>query len=70
MPKTSTETTRKANAGSFKPGPDPRRHKFTREECSAGFWTAISVHGVSIGKRLHASGRWPNFQPKGRRASR
>jgi hypothetical protein len=25
----------------FRPGPDPRRHKFTREECSDGFWAAV-----------------------------
>jgi hypothetical protein len=29
------------NRGRFKPGPDPRRHKFTKEECSDGFWAAI-----------------------------
>jgi hypothetical protein len=29
------------NRGRFKPGPDPRRHKFTKEECSAGFWNAV-----------------------------
>lgn len=29
------------NPGQFKRGPDPRRHRFTREECQAGFWRAI-----------------------------
>jgi hypothetical protein len=29
------------NRGRFKPGPDPRRHKFTRDECSTGFWNAV-----------------------------
>ena len=29
------------NRGRFKTGPDPRRHKFTKEECSDGFWAAI-----------------------------
>jgi hypothetical protein len=29
------------NRGRFKPGPDARRHKFTKEECSDGFWAAI-----------------------------
>ena len=24
------------NSTSFRPGPDPRRHRFTREECSRG----------------------------------
>jgi hypothetical protein len=32
---------RKPNAGRFKPGPDSRRHKFTKQECSDGFWAAI-----------------------------
>ena len=27
--------------GRFKPGHDPRRHKFTRDECIDGFWAAI-----------------------------
>jgi hypothetical protein len=27
--------------GRFKKGHDPRRHKFTSEECSRGFWAAI-----------------------------
>jgi hypothetical protein len=27
--------------GRFKKGFDPRRHKFTRDECSDGFWAAI-----------------------------
>jgi len=31
----------KENKGRFKKGPDPRRHKFTREECQAGFWRAL-----------------------------
>jgi len=29
------------NAGRFKKGFDPRRHRFTREECQAGFWRAL-----------------------------
>jgi hypothetical protein len=29
------------NPGQFKKGHDPRRHRFTREECQAGFWKAI-----------------------------
>jgi hypothetical protein len=27
--------------GRFKKGYDPRRHTFTKEECSAGFWAAV-----------------------------
>jgi hypothetical protein len=26
----------------FQKGADPRRHTFTRAECSAGFWAAIT----------------------------
>ena len=59
---------RRANAGSFRPGPDPRRHTFTDAERSAGFWTAIAVMGLSIGPKLHHAGRWPSFS--GRRAAR
>ena len=33
------------NKGQFRKGPDPRRHRFTREECSRGgqigFWAMI-----------------------------
>ncbi|PYS76532.1 MAG: hypothetical protein DMF66_14155 [Acidobacteria bacterium] len=44
MPKYSTpgQATRRApNAGSFRRGPDPRRHRFTRDEQVAGFWAAL-----------------------------
>ena len=53
-----------ANKGSFKKGHDPRRHKLTKEECSKGFWNAIGVYGVSIGKKLHKKGRWPGYRGK------
>ena len=52
----------KESGGRFRKGFDPRRHKFTREECSRGFWTAISIWGVSMGDKLHAAGRWPNYR--------
>jgi hypothetical protein len=29
------------NRGRFQKGYDARRHKFTRDECSDGFWAAI-----------------------------
>jgi hypothetical protein len=29
------------NRGRFQKGYDARRHKFTKEECSDGFWAAI-----------------------------
>lgn len=62
MQSKDTTPKRKANAGSFKPGPDSRRHTFTPEERSKGFWTAIAVWGVSMGARLHAAGRWPSYR--------
>jgi hypothetical protein len=34
-------TTKSANRGQFRRGPDPRRHRFTRAECQRGFWTAL-----------------------------
>jgi hypothetical protein len=38
---TPTQTDRPKNRGRFKPGHDPRRHRFTTEECQRGFWNAI-----------------------------
>jgi hypothetical protein len=29
------------NKGRFQKGYDARRHKFTRDECSLGFWNAV-----------------------------
>ena len=29
------------NKGRFQKGADPRRHKFTRDECVTGFWKAL-----------------------------
>lgn len=34
-------STPRTNRGWFKKGADPRRHKFTTDECSAGFWAAV-----------------------------
>jgi hypothetical protein len=61
------DSTRRPNAGQFKPGPDPRRHKFTPEECSRGFWTAIAVWGTGIGAKLHAAGKWNGYQRRSAR---
>jgi hypothetical protein len=33
---------RPTNRGQFKPGPDPRRHRVTRDECVQGFWSALT----------------------------
>jgi hypothetical protein len=62
MPKKNSTPARKPNPGQFKPGPDPRRHKFTREECARGFWEAIAIWGVGMGEKLHAAGRWPSYK--------
>lgn len=81
MPNASTSATCKPNAGGFRKGGDPRRqvhsatcghrlYRFTPEDCSKGFWTAIAVLGVSIGPKLHHAGRWPGFQKQGRRRAR
>jgi hypothetical protein len=29
------------NKGRFQKGYDPQRHKFTKAECSTGFWSAV-----------------------------
>jgi hypothetical protein len=39
--KTQAQPEAAPNRGRFQKGYDPRRHKFTREECSDGFWAAI-----------------------------
>ena len=35
---------RRANAGSFKRGPDPRRHTFTVQDCRIGYLVAAIKH--------------------------
>jgi hypothetical protein len=62
----------------FQKGADSRRHRctsrcthpryqFTKADCSNGFFAAMAVMGLSIGAKLHAAGRWPNY--RGRRVS-
>jgi len=58
------------NAGSFKPGPDSRRHRFTREECveggRRGFQAALEAitlrydddRARTFGKFLRREGRF------------
>lgn len=50
-------TKTKKNAGHFKKGADPRRHKFTREQCQAGFWAAIYSIITRYPEAIDASGR-------------
>jgi hypothetical protein len=33
----------RANRGHFRHGHDPRRRRFTSEECQRGFWSAIEA---------------------------
>lgn len=39
---------RTANKGSFKPGPDPRRHVFTRKERRKGYKRAMAHGDVHV----------------------
>lgn len=52
---------RKANAGSFKAGPDKRRHVFTEEERRRGgingFQAAIESIIIRHPEKVHADGR-------------
>ena len=34
----------KESGGRFRKGHDPRRHTFTAEECSAGFWAGLASY--------------------------
>ena len=48
----------------FQKGYDPRRHKFTREECSAGFWAAIEAVVTRYPDAINARGHIAlNFLP-------
>lgn len=42
------KTARKPNSGSFKPGPDPRRHTFTRAERRLGYYRALRSNDYTI----------------------
>lgn len=43
---------RKPNPGSFKPGPDPRRHRFSREECRLGLMIAYATATPEVAEWL------------------
>jgi hypothetical protein len=51
------KSARSVNPGQFKKGTDPRRHKFTREECSKGFWAAVESIVVRYPDAIMADGR-------------
>ncbi|HET9532312.1 MAG TPA: hypothetical protein VFQ92_18280 [Blastocatellia bacterium] len=52
------------NRGRFRPGPDPRRHRFTRDEC-IGFWAAIESIASRYPDAVMSDGRHivVNFLP-------
>jgi len=71
---TNTPEAPRANRGRFRKGHDPRRHKFTREECSAGFWAGIASYVEKGGearnflrRKMTARGIDYRPTPKGRR---
>ena len=52
------------NAGQFRKAYDPRRHKFTREECQAGFWAALEAVIIRYPDAVNARGHISlNFLP-------
>jgi hypothetical protein len=58
---TPTQTDRPKNRGQFRKGHDPRRHKFTLEECSRGFWNAITSIITRYPDAIDSSGRHMAF---------
>lgn len=75
---TTPKRAKDGNRGRFRKGHDPRRHRFTRAECQAGFWaalisivtrypTAIDSAGRHMAvKFLHAAGRLNDNKEKQR----
>lgn len=47
MPRTRRRK-RKPNSGSFRKGPDPRRHVFTRDECRLGLMIAYATASPEV----------------------
>lgn len=45
------------NRGRFRKGPDPRRHRFTVEECQRGFWSAVFSIVARYPDAIGADGR-------------
>lgn len=45
---------KKVNTGSFKPGPDPRRHNFTTRERKRGYLSAVSGVGKCNNPQISA----------------
>lgn len=58
---TPAPTDRPKNRGRFKPGPDPRRHKFSKAECQVGFWAAITSIVTRYPEAIGSDGRHMAF---------
>lgn len=43
---------RRPNSGSFRKGPDPRRHVFTRDECRVGLMIAVATATPAVAEWL------------------
>ena len=64
----------KESGGRFVKGYDPRRHTFTAEECSEGFWAGLASY-VELGgearnflkRKMAARGQAFSHTPKGKR---
>ena len=64
----------KESGGRFVKGFDPRRHTFTAEECSAGFWAGIASYVEQGGearnflrRKMRARGQQFQSTPKAQR---
>src|SRR5215207_11267784 len=61
----------KESGGRFRKGFDPRRHTFTAEECSEGFWSGLASYVEQGGearnflrRKMAARGQSPCAMPK------
>jgi hypothetical protein len=62
MIRTSTQTEiRPSNRGRFRKGFDPRRHRFTHDECVKGFWAALTSIINRYPDAIDSSGRHMAF---------
>lgn len=48
---------RRPNSGSFRKGPDPRRHVFTRDECRLGLMIALATATPEVAQWLRGKVR-------------
>jgi hypothetical protein len=67
-------TKTKPNAGQFRKGHDPCRHRFTPAECSEGFWAGLASYVEQGGearnflrRKMSARGQVFRHTPKARR---